>query len=385
MDHQFRINIDKTDNIEEVSGKKIFIQGLKEIGAYLKMISYEAAKQGYEFTFQGIPEPFWKSYRDNTWSSSGIRCFEWYIHRRKIPINQILVEMEAMGYETPTTTEFARAIEIKKEFDLLYQKTLSKHNTLIQDWPSIPHPDLEALIDCAYQLKFGIMEIKTILSKRILKYNIRNTKAINDILQERHPELHPPIFQGQQFRKLQSGSNFFLGCTIIKMPAERILDLLIIRGFNRYELNIGLIEAEQLKVLPIILKFVPEFHFPSAGPRTNLSALSISSMAPPENFVPTRSRIIEEYENNQNETMDTDSTECKEPENTTDHHQSGFPFYEGNENEDQEDEDEQDEGEQDEDEQDADEQNVDEDDEDEDDDSETTDSGTENNTSLLLA
>ena len=70
----------------------------------------------------------------------------------------------------------------------------------------------------------------------------------------------------------------------------------------------------------------------------------------------------------------SDSTECKEPENTPDRHQSGFPFYEDKENEDQEDEDEQDEGEQDEDEQDA-------DDEAEDDDSETTDLGTENNTS----
>ena len=302
MDHQFRINLDKTDNIKEVSGKMIFIQGLKEIGAYRKMIFYEATKLDYEFTFQGKSEPFWIDYLNNTWNLNGIRCFEWYIHRRRIPINQILVEMEAMGYETPTTTEFARAIEIKKEFDLIYQKTLSKDNILIQDWPSIPHPDIEALIDYAYQLGFGIMEMKTMLSKRILKYNMRNTEAINNILQKRHPEVHQPsIFVGQQFRKLQSGSSFFLGCTIIKMPAERILDLLIIRGFNRYELNIGLIEAEQLKVLPIILKFVPEFHFPSAGPRTNLSALSISSMAPPENFVPTRSRIIEEYEDEQDE------------------------------------------------------------------------------------
>ena len=111
--------------------------------------------------------------------------------------------------------------------------------------------------------------------------------------------------------KIKNGSKFFIGCRLIKMPVQRILNLQISCGFSRYELNIEIIKAEQRKVLSRIRRYTPDFDSPLANPRTNSSALCTNLLSPPENVSPATELVMRDIRNDsatdKNETDELDT------------------------------------------------------------------------------
>lgn len=109
--------------------------------------------------------------------------------------------------------------------------------------------------------------------------------------------------------KIKNGSKFFIGCTLIKMPVQRILNLLISRGFSRYELNIEIIKAEQRKVLSRVRRYTPAFDPPLANPRTNSSALCTNYLSPPENVSPAAGQQLVMQDIHNNDAIDKNETD----------------------------------------------------------------------------
>lgn len=107
--------------------------------------------------------------------------------------------------------------------------------------------------------------------------------------------------------KRKNGSKFFIGCTLIKMPVQRILNIPISCSFSRYELNIEIIKAEQRKVLSRIRRYTPDFDSPLANPRTNSSALCTNYLS----LSPATELVMREIHNNsaieKNETDELDT------------------------------------------------------------------------------
>lgn len=243
---------------EKEFGKKIFAQGLAEIGGNWKTIVHEGAKLGITFSTKDVSETLQNNPTSVIkWDHKGIRCFEWYLHWGQLPVVQIIDEMRDMGYEIPTSIGLERVIDRKSKFDKLLNKTLPGGS--LEANPEKLNENIQTLIYSAYELGFAYQELRSCLLQRTKTVS---TPTIVQYLRQQYPEI--PDFQIRSnaiFADLRKQSVFLAACTLIKMPTGRIFDLLVLHDFNRYVLSHDIIVAEQQKTIPFIMKYVPGFEF----------------------------------------------------------------------------------------------------------------------------